>query len=257
MNRSLRLAVLLGAAMLSACGKGGVQDLVSTQPTAGIKFFNFGVNAPSVNFYANETKMTAIGSTTGAESTTGTAYGSVGDAGFYSGIAPGTYALSGRISATTDNGLQVAKLSNITIADGKYYSVYMSGFYDATGKTVESFVIEDPFSATIDYNAASVRFVNAISNSVPMILYAKNTVTGLESAVGGAVAYKSGGAFTALPQAVYDLSARAVGSSTNIIVRTGVSFNAGRVYSISARGDITVVSTTLTNRPFLDNTTNR
>ncbi len=31
----------------------------------------------------------------------------------------------------------------------------------------------------------------------------------------------------------------------------------GSVYSISARGDTTVKSTTATNRPFLDNTLNR
>lgn len=90
-----------------------------------------------------------------------------------------------------------------------------------------------------------------------MTLYAKNTTTTAEVAVGGAVAYQSAGAFTALPRAVYDVNTRVAGSSTNVITRTGVSFVAGRVYGISARGDITVVSTTATNRPFLDNTTNR
>ena len=53
------------------------------------------------------------------------------------------------------------------------------------------------------------------------------------------------------------LSTRYTGSSTNAIVRAGVSFVAGKVYTISARGDITVTSTTATNRPFLDNTANR
>jgi len=37
----------------------------------------------------------------------------------------------------------------------------------------------------------------------------------------------------------------------------GVSFIGGRVYTIGARGDITITSTTATNRPFLDNTANR
>jgi hypothetical protein len=79
----------------------------------------------------------------------------------------------------------------------------------------------------------------------------------VEVPVGGAVAYKSGGAFTALPNAVYDLSTRYVGSTTNVITRTAVSFSAGKVYTIGARGDITVVSTTLATRPQLDNTANR
>ena len=133
----------------------------------------------------------------------------------------------------------------------------MSGFYDATAKTVEGFIVEDPFPDTFDWTNANVRFVNAISNSSPMTLYAKNTTTLVEVPVGALVAYKGAGAFTALPQAVYDLSTRTAGSSTNTIVRTAVSFNAGKIYTISARGDITIVSTTLTNRPFLDNTTNR
>ena len=65
MNRFGSLAVLLCAAMLSACEKNAVQDLTATTPGARIKFFNFGVNAPGVNFYANDAKVTAIGSATG------------------------------------------------------------------------------------------------------------------------------------------------------------------------------------------------
>ena len=80
---------------------------------------------------------------------------------------------------------------------------------------------------------------------------------GWKSPIGGAVAYKSGGAFTPLPNGVYDLATRTAGSATNAIVRTAVSFVAGRVYTIGARGDMTVTSTTATNRPFLDNTANR
>jgi hypothetical protein len=56
---------------------------------------------------------------------------------------------------------------------------------------------------------------------------------------------------------VYDLFARYTASTTVKVARTGVSFIAGRVYSVGARGDITIVSTTATNRPFLDNTANR
>jgi hypothetical protein len=122
---------------------------------------------------------------------------------------------------------------------------------------VEAFVVEDPFPAEIDYSVAHVRFVHAISNANPMTLYASNTTTGAEAAVGAEVAYKSAGAFTALPNGVYDLNTRYAGLTTNAITRTGVSFVAGRVYTISARGDITVVSTTAADRPFLDNTTNR
>ena len=257
MNRYSSIAALLCAGLLSSCGKDAVQPLITAPLAASrIKFFNFGVNAPGVNFYANETKMTAITSASGAESTTGIIYGGVGAGGAYSAIAPGQYALTGKIAAATDKDLAISTVT-ATIADGKYYSFYMSGFYNATAKTADGFVVEDPFVEPTDFSVATVRFVNAISNANPMALYAKNTTTAAEVAVGAEVAYKGAGAFTALPAGFYDLRTRYTGSSTNAIARTGVSFLGGRVYSISARGDITVTSATATNRPVLDNTANR
>jgi hypothetical protein len=255
LKRNLGVAGLLCLALVSACDKNAVQTIDGPAPSSRIKFFNFGVNAPNVNFYANDTKMTAITSTTGSESAIGTGYGSVGDGGYYSGIAAGTYKITGKISATTDKDLPIATVS-APIADGKYYSFYMSGFYDPAAKTSDSFIIEDPVPA-IDFTVAYVRFVNAISNSSPMVLSVKNTSTSVVTTVGGAVAYKSGGVFVSLPAGVYDISTRVPGASTDAITRTGVSFSAGGVYTIGARGDMTVTSTTATNRPFLDNTANR
>ncbi len=256
MKKLTSIAFLLCAVVLSSCGTKTVQDITGPLPTARIKFFNFGVNAPGVNFYANTTKMTAISSTTGAENVLGTGYGLPGSGGFYSAIAPGQYALAGTIAAATDKDLAIAKL-NTTIADGKSYSFYLSGFYDPTAKAVDGFVVEDPLGATIDYSVANVRFVHAISNANPLTLYAKSTTTGVEVALGSSVSYKGAGAFTALATDVYDLNARYAGSATNTIARLGVSFIAGRVYTIGALGDITIVSTSATNRPRLDNTANR
>ncbi|HLE56573.1 MAG TPA: hypothetical protein VJB15_05765, partial [Rhodothermia bacterium] len=104
MNRYGSFAVLLCAAALASCDyeKNAVQDITGALPSARIKFFNFGVNAPGVNFYANDTKMTAIFTATGTEATTGVVYGAVGAGGLYSGIAPGQYTLSGKIAAATD-----------------------------------------------------------------------------------------------------------------------------------------------------------
>jgi hypothetical protein len=85
-----------------------------------------------------------------------------------------------------------------------------------------------------------------------MTLYAKNTTTLAEAAIGGSVAYKAAGAFVVVPAGVYDLGARYAGVTTNALSRALVSFVAGRVYTITARGDIATSSTL-----FLDNTTNR
>lgn len=247
---------LLSAALLIACDKTAVQEITGPVAESRIKFFNFGVNAPSVNFYANDAKVTAIVSATGTESTLGVAYGGVGVGGFYSALDPGQYTFAGKISATVDKDLAISTV-NATLESGKNYSLYISGFYNTSTKTVEGFVVEDPFPAEINYAQATVRLVNAISNANPMQLFAKNTVSGVEVQIGGPVPYKSAGAFTDVQGAVYDLFIRYAGSATNVITRTGVSFSAGKVYTISARGDITVTSTTATNRPFLDNTANR
>jgi hypothetical protein len=256
MTKLKSLGLLLSAAMLASCGTSKIQDITGPLASARIKFFNFGLNAPSVNFYANGTKMSATSSTTGTEAVTGVSYGSVSAGGNYSAIAAGSYAITGKIAATVDKDLAVSSLT-ASIADNKFYSFYISGVYDATAKSVEGFLVEDALPATFDYTQAYVRFVNASANSAPMTLYAKNQTTLAETALGGLVSYKSGGAFTAVPQAVYDLGTRVSGSSTNAIARTGVSFVAGKYYTITARGDMTIVSTTATNRPFLDNTANR
>lgn len=257
MNRTRALAALLCLVALAACDKNAVQNIAGPAATARIKFFNFGVGAPGVNFYANTTKMTAISSTTGVESTTGVVYGGVGSGGFYSSIEPGAYSLTGKIAATVDKDLVIATIPG-TIENGKAYSVFLSGLYNTGAKTSDGFIVEDAFPADIDFSVAHVRFVNGIFNAAPLQLIATTTTAPtLVDTIGGVIAYKSAGAFEAVVPGVYNLTTRFAGAGTNAPARTNVSFVAGRVYTIGARGDITVVSTTLTNRPFLDNTANR
>lgn len=248
--------LLLGALLLGSCEENAVQDITGPMAESRIKFFHFGVNAPQVNFYVNDTKVSAISSTTGTESTIGTGYGAAGAGGFYAAIPAGQAVVTGKISATTDNGLAIAQVTQ-TIETGKSYSYYLSGFYNTTAKTVEAFVVEDPLPATIDWTQAYVRFVNAISNANPMALVIKNTTTLVETPVGDLVPYKGAGAFVAIPAGGYDLFTRYTVGGSNVITRTAVSFAVGRVYTITARGDITVTSSTATNRPILDNTANR
>ena len=261
MKRHTYLAALLFAGALSGCGEKAIQSIASPPPaTSRIRFFNFGVNAPGVNFYANDTKMTAITSSTGVEATTGIAYGGVGAGGNYAAIAPGQYTVQGRIAATTDKDKPISNVP-VTIADGKFYSVYQSGFYDATAKTIDGFVVEDNFTVPTDVTTASVRFVNAISNSQPMTLYVKGTSAGAtEIAIGSAVAYKGASAFVTIPAGPYDVYTRVAGSTTSVLTRTGLGFSPTRVYTVTARGDITVASTpttcSSTNKTCLDNTSN-
>ena len=260
MTKYSSIAALLFASVLAACGTKEVQTLTGLEPHARVKFFNFGVNAPSVNFYADATKMTAIQSTTGAESTTGIANGGVGAAGAYSSLDPGQHTLAGKIAAATDKDLTIASVTT-TVEDGKYYSYYMSGFYNTTTKTVDSFIVQDDFPISDDTTKATVRFVHAISNAAPMTLFVKNTTTAAETPIGAEIAYKGATAFITIPSGSYDLITRFNGSTTAAVSRTGVSFVARKVYTITARGDITVAPTTTgcaaANRTCLDNTSNR
>lgn len=253
MNR-ISAAGLLGAVLLTACNyeKNAVQDITVPPATSAIKFFNFGPSAPGVNFYANDTKVTAITSATGAESTTGVAYTGAGNGALYNALNPGQYTFTARIAAATDKDLPIASVQT-TLADGKYYSYFVSGVYNTTAKNAEAFVVEDPIPA-LDYNVAYVRFVNAIANAQPMTLSVTHTVTGATTAIGGAVAYKSAGNFIAIPGGSYNIATRVTGAATDAITRAGVSFSAGRVYTIASRGSIGVTGT---NAPALDNTANR
>jgi hypothetical protein len=248
------LSALLCAAALTSCDlfeKNAVRDITAPLPAANVKFFNFGVSSPGVNFYANETKMTAISSSTGSESTTGVTYGNAGSGGLYVGIDPGQYTLTGRIAAATDKDLAISTVAQ-SIESGKSYSFYQSGIYNSTTKTVDAFVVEDPIPAAVNVAKAHVRFVHAISNANPMTLSVTNTTTTTATTIGAETSYNGATAFVEVEPGTYNLATRYSGATTNAISRTNVSFSGGRVYTITARGNITTASTVA-----LDNTANR
>lgn len=238
--------MLLCAAAIVSCDKVNPQGITEAPPGGvSIKFANFGVGAPSVNFYANDTKMTAVGPTS-----SGVAYGGFGAGGYYTDIAPGNYTIQGREGDVAISSLPV------TLEAGKHYTFYQSGFYNADTESADAFMVEDDFT-DFDYSATYVRFVNAISNSSPMTLSALNEDTSVAKtavAVGGAVAYESAGAFVALPPGTYDLSARVAGDTSAVITRKLLGFGPGVAYTITARGDITATSGS--SAPYLDNTGN-
>jgi hypothetical protein len=254
-------ALVLAAAAVAACGDNGQTDITAPAPTAQIMFFNEGIGSPGVNFFANSTKLTAVSSASGKESPVGTTYSQVAAGGYYTGIAPGQYTLSGRLSDTTAaNHNTVISSVTSTLAAGKAYSYYQSGPYDATGKKVDAFVVEDPIPATYDYNVANVRFVNAIYNANPGTLTVTNADTSIHPTpppvvIGGAVPYKSASAFVAIPAGSYSLSVAGLGTSA--VTHASIAFTGGRYYTITARGDVTITSSKTTGYPTLDSQANR
>lgn len=254
---------LLLSALFSSCKKDGVHEIATTttENAAQIKLYNFGINSPSLNFYANDAKVSAISSVTGVEATTGVAYGSIFPASNYSFLTGGTYTLKGITPtlAATDPNVTVATLQT-TLVNGKFYSLYTSGFYNTATKTTDAFIVEDKIPEA-NATSANVRFVNTIPNATQGFdLIVKNTTTLTETVVAKNIAYKGVSDFALVPNGVYEIYARYANGTVNVISRNGtsvVSFIYGRTYTVSSRGDITVTSTTAVNRPFLDNTSNR
>jgi hypothetical protein len=262
MNRyRLIAAALSGAALLASCDSfksdTGLQNITSAPASARVKFHNFSPNAVGVNFFANGVKMTAVASsscqtpataadstactTTGEESAIGTKYGQVASGGLYDAIDPGQYTLA----ATIAGGSTVVSSTSQPIADSKYYSFFMSGPYDATAKTADAFVVEDDIPANVDGTVGYVRLVNAVSDGTSALtLYATNTETKGESAVGPSIAYKAADTFEKLAPGTYTLAVRYPGSTSNVFARTTtVSVLGGHVYTVSAYGSTATSST--------------
>jgi hypothetical protein len=263
------IAVLLSAAVLTSCDaldEIEIKDLTApSPPTARIKFNNFSVNSVQVNFFANDTKMTAVLITScspgvnaslptvdslktkclagGIESATGTAFGGNAAGGLYMGIIPGSYTLTARKAATDT----VISTVTQTIGAGKAYTFTMSGIYDATTKTAEAFVVEDPLpTGAIDYTVAHVRLINAVPNAtgdLTMTVTNTSVTPNTSTVIGGATAYKAATAFFTVPEGTYTVTVRATGAATDLITRTGVSLSGSRIYTLTARGDATVAST--------------
>ena len=258
------VAVLLCGALVASCklfDETAVQTVTDPDPlpTPRIKFHNFAPSSVGVNFFANDVKMTAVSATSctplptvdslrtrcleaGIESATGTAFGSIAAGERYLTIAPGQYTLTAK-RASFDT---LVSTVTQTIEDNKFYSFFLSGLYSATATPrADAFVVEDPIPALVDFSTAHVRLVNAISNGTgDLNLFVTNTAAGsTEAQIGTATAYKSAGAFVAVPAGTYNLRVAYTGAGTNLITRAGISLVGGRVYTITARGSTATAST--------------
>ncbi|PWS27778.1 hypothetical protein DHW03_09380 [Pedobacter yonginense] len=254
------LTVVLLSITIFSCKKNAVQNIARPISGAQIKYFNFALNAPVINFYANGTKVSAASSTTGAESsTTGIAFSTVyPSTNAYTVIASGSYDFAAQrpSTLTTDANLSIANLTK-QVDDGKNYSIYLSGIYNTTTKKTDIFAVDDVLPA-VDTSGAYVRLVHTSYNANAFDLILKNTTTNVETPVATNIAYKSASPFVKVQQGVYDLILRYPNTTANIVVRTAVSVTKSNTYSFSLRGDITLPYTgTAVNRPFIDNTPNR
>lgn len=257
MRRRSFVITLAGAALLTACEKNAVQNI--TKPIEGgafVRFHNYAVSSPSVNFYADDQKLTAVSSaacspppttpnpacsTTGVEATTGVAYGGTAIGGNYTMLTPGSYTLTGRVAAATDNGLAVASLS-APLAAGKFYSYFMSGIYSATTKKADAFFVEDNLPTSFDYSKAYIRVVNASSNAPSISSTTQRQGTTDVVTVASNLGYKSVSNIVEVVPGLTDVTMRLSTGATAVL--TGLNMLGGHVLTLALRGDAT--STTAT-----------
>lgn len=271
MTKFSLLSALAGLSLIAACEKNAVQTI--SGPVDGgafVRFHNLSVSSPSVNFYANTQKVTAVSSTacspppvtpnplcttTGVEQatgTTGTAYGSSALGGNYAMLIPGAYTLTGRSSVPADTGGVVSTLSG-TVEAGKFYSYFMSGVYAAGTKSTDAFMIEDKLPTTFDYTKSYLRVVNASVNA-PSIS-ASTTLQGTTTAISVAtnVGYKAASEIVTIPPGLTDITITFTGYPP--VTLTGGGFSGGHVYTIALRGDVS--SGVTANKPTITLFTNR
>ncbi|HYD51284.1 MAG TPA: DUF4397 domain-containing protein [Gemmatimonadaceae bacterium] len=269
------ITALAAFVALAACEENAVQDIAGPTSPAGIRFQNFGINAPQVHLYSGAEKVTANSSTScqaaanpprtatdslchtlGIEASAGIAYGSVAAGNRYVGIEPGQHTFDARIMTATDKGTTIASVP-VTVQAGKLYSYYVSGLYNTTTKKADGFVVEDVFPR-FDYDAAHVRFVNASFNAPAFAMSLIDIATGQVIPLGStAIGYKGASEFVRVPAAGYRVVVRLPGTTTDAVVASNIGLERGVVYTISLRGDLTVTSATAANRPILEVWTNR
>lgn len=248
MKKNISYIILaLIAVVFVSCEKNAIQDIDSAPVGAYFRAHNFAVGGPTINIYANDAKITAIGSTTGIEASTGiAANGIFPGTNSYLSLAPSsstTFTAKVPALASVNPGVVTASIS-APISEGKYYSFFTCGIYNTTTKTSDAFIIEDVLPS-IDTGFAYVRIVSAIPNATNGFnLSAVNTTTAESITIAPATAYKSASAFTKVPNGIYNLTSVSVNTPTSITInRAAVTFAKGFVYTITTRGTVVTAST--------------
>lgn len=149
------ILVLIAGAFLSGCDKNAipeVADPLDSDQVAQAKFFFHSDDAPSVNFFINNEKVSAVGSNNDDEEQ-GSKYKSVFPSNAYALVPSGSV----DISAMDVTGAEIA-FTQATLSPGKNYSIYLVG----NEGSYEVFTMEDNLP-TSDNNKIYWRFVNTMA----------------------------------------------------------------------------------------------
>ena len=253
--------------LFSSCEKNAVTDITVPYSGAQLKYYNFAINGPTVNFYANDIKTTATLTASGVESAAGVNFGGLVPLRGYSLAPIGSVKFSSLTPSTMVVNNALGQGPNIetstvtkTVEDGKNYSYYTSGIYDYVTKKSDAFIIDDTLPAA-DTSIAYIRVVNPGHNTTALSLELTQTITNVNPSIPPivivttpitSVAYKTASAYIPVKQGSYTL--RLIDSpSGKVVTRAATSFLKGRLYTFTLRGNLI----TGTPAPFLDFTENR
>ena len=257
------------ALIISSCGE---KDIIINEYTrvpgeeAQVRFYNFGINAPSVNFYANNVKITASQSLTGEMAPTGVSFGATYPSIGYVEVPAGDQVNIFSKTPTTlvipannvNNYKQDTEVSNLTatkLNSKKQYSLFIAGYFDKNTHQAESFIISDELPPS-DTSKVFVRFVNsgvAEAGTLSIKISRMNGTEVLsEEIVDPQLAFKSATEFKGFPYGTYKFTIIPANATNRIWERT-ITLNRDRVHTIAVRGDLRNTSPA----PLLDNTQNR
>ncbi len=256
------LLLLLGiCTVIAACkdGKEAVPDITKPITGAKIRLYNFAYNSPGVNFYANQQKISAVTSANGSEAVGGVAFGGTYPANQYALTPAGQTTFKAQTSSTNLT-MPNAVLTTVdkNVEEGKYYSLFTSGVYNATTKTTEGFIVEDIFPKVADTAQANIRIVNSGFNTstLSMILTltkVTNGVTRIDTVnIASGVPYKSASPYVGFRPGAYAIVVTDLASGKKV-TRAATTFLTDRVYTLALRGNLI----TSVPAPFIDNTVNR
>lgn len=263
----LYLAVI--AVVISSCGE---KDIIINEYTrepgdeAQVRFYNFGINSPSVNFYADNVKITASQSLTGEMASTGVSFGATYPSIGYVEVPGGQNINLFSKTPTTlviptnnvNNYKQDTEVSNMVVPkleSKKQYSLFIAGYFDKNTHKAESFIISDELPPS-DTSKVFIRFVNsgvAEAGTLSVkISRMKGTEVLSEEIVDPALAFKSATEFKGFPYGTYKFTIIPSNATNRTWERT-ITLNRDRVHTIAIRGDLRNTSPA----PLLDNTQNR
>lgn len=196
-----------------------------------VKFINASPGSPAINFYLDNTKATGGYTALGKE--VGIPYAALYPSLDYAQVKAGGRKISIKAAAAspTDPGLTTFE-GNVSLAAGKYYSVFIVDQYDAVNKKQNLLVIEDK-NPTVDTAKTFVRFINLQvgSGKTDVFLNAGDKVF-------SGVDYKNASEFVSIPnpgkENTYILKKTGTGVVIPLILK--LTLSKGRSYTVCMRG---------------------